>query len=152
MPEASSGVLTLSAVHRTHHRSLLIRLETDCNHGLESDQLKTLVGKMRAAHHSLSGAVSQRRKNPSYHSKNSHQPTNDFLTAVVELIAAAKSLLAWLDRTPLTSANDFTSTKSRIIQLCLELTSTVQKVSETPQVLDLLPVTRDLQGLQTLPV
>lgn len=33
-------------------------------------------------------------------------------------------------RTPLTSANDFTSTKSRIIQLCLELTSTVQKVSD----------------------
>lgn len=35
-----------------------------------------------------------------------------------------------LCRTPLTSANDFTSTKSKIIQLCLELTSTVQKVSE----------------------
>lgn len=35
-----------------------------------------------------------------------------------------------LSRTPLTGANDFTSTKSRIIQLCLELTSTVQKVSE----------------------
>ncbi|MEQ2194486.1 hypothetical protein XENOCAPTIV_030048, partial [Xenoophorus captivus] len=28
---------------------------------------------------------------------------------------------------PLTSPNDFTSTRSRIIQLCLELTSTVQK-------------------------
>lgn len=34
-----------------------------------------------------------------------------------------------LSRTPLTSGNNFTSTKSRIIQLCLELTSTVQKVS-----------------------
>lgn len=34
-------------------------------------------------------------------------------------------------RTPLSRAKDFTSTKSRIIQLCLELTSTVQKVSET---------------------
>ncbi|KAG7217885.1 hypothetical protein INR49_020800 [Caranx melampygus] len=117
-------------VSRVGHQELVLEavdLLCALNHGLESDQLKTLVGKMRAAHHSLSGAVSQRRKNPSYHSKNSHQPTNDFLTAVVELIAAAKSLLAWLDRTPLTSANDFTSTKSRIIQLCLELTSTVQK-------------------------
>lgn len=68
------------------------------NYGVESDNLKTLVGKMRAAHHSLNSAVSQRRKNPAYHSKISHQPSNEFLTAVVELIGAAKSLLAWLDR------------------------------------------------------
>lgn len=68
------------------------------NYGVESDNLKALVGKMRAAHHSLSGAVSQRRKNPAYHSKISHQPSNEFLMAVVELIGAAKSLLALLDR------------------------------------------------------
>lgn len=36
----------------------------------------------------------------------------------------------FLSRSPLTSPKDFTSIKSRIIQLCLELTSTVQKVSE----------------------
>lgn len=65
---------------------------------MESDNLKAVVGKMRAAHHNLSAAVSQRRKNPAYHSKISHQPSNQFLTAVVELIAAAKNLLAWLDR------------------------------------------------------
>ncbi|CAG14724.1 unnamed protein product, partial [Tetraodon nigroviridis] len=68
------------------------------NYGVESDNLKTVVGKMRAAHHNLSAAVCQRRKNPAYHSQVSHQPSNHFLTAVVELIAAAKSLLAWLDR------------------------------------------------------
>lgn len=68
------------------------------NYGVESDQLKTLVGRMRAAHHNLSGAVRQRRKNPAYHVKTSHQPSNEFLTAVVELIGAAKSLLSWLDR------------------------------------------------------
>lgn len=117
-------------VSRVGHQELVLEavdLLCALNYGVESDNLKTLVGKMRAAHHNLSSAVSQRRKNPAYHSKNSHQPSNEFLTAVVELIGAAKSLLAWLDRTPLTSANDFTSTKSRIIQLCLELTSTVQK-------------------------
>lgn len=37
-------------------------------------------------------------------------------------------------RTPLTSSNDFSATKSRIIQLCLELTSTVQKVSDAARV------------------
>ena len=68
------------------------------NYGVESDNLKTLVGKMRTAHHNLNSAVSQRRKNPTYHNKSSHQPSNEFLTAVVELIGAAKSLLAWLDR------------------------------------------------------
>uniref|UniRef100_A0A8P4FYV8 Connector enhancer of kinase suppressor of ras 3 n=1 Tax=Dicentrarchus labrax TaxID=13489 RepID=A0A8P4FYV8_DICLA len=117
-------------VSRVGHQELVLEavdLLCALNYGVESDNLKTLVGKMRVAHHSLSSAVMQRRKNPAYHSKISHQPSNEFLTAVVELIGAAKSLLAWLDRTPLTSANDFTSTKSRIIQLCLELTSTVQK-------------------------
>ncbi|XP_043962916.1 connector enhancer of kinase suppressor of ras 3-like isoform X2 [Gambusia affinis] len=82
---------------------------------------------MRAAHRNLSGAVTQRRKNPAYQNKNSHQPSNQFLSAVVELIAAAKSLLAWLDRSPVTSPSDFTATRSTIIQLGLELTSTVQK-------------------------
>ncbi|TKS76178.1 Connector enhancer of kinase suppressor of ras 3 [Collichthys lucidus] len=132
-------------VSRVGHQELVLEavdLLCALNYGVESDNLKTLVGKMRTAHHSLSSAVSQRRKNPAYHSKISHQPSNEFLTAVVELIGAAKNLLAWLDRsphcnktnnpsclsrTPLTSANDFTSTKGRIIQLCLELTSTVQK-------------------------
>ncbi|XP_042359895.1 connector enhancer of kinase suppressor of ras 3 [Plectropomus leopardus] len=117
-------------VSRVGHQELVLEavdLLCALNYGVEKDNLKTLVGKMRAAHHNLNSAVTQRRKNPAYHSKISHQPSNEFLTAVVELIGAAKSLLAWLDRTPLTSANDFTSTKSRIIQLCLELTSTVQK-------------------------
>ncbi|XP_041815339.1 connector enhancer of kinase suppressor of ras 3 [Chelmon rostratus] len=122
-------LLSLGVTRVGHQELVLEAVDLLCalNYGVESDNLKTLVGKMRAAHHSLSSAVSQRRKNPAYHSKISHQPSNEFLTAVVELIGAAKSLLAWLDRTPLTSANDFTSTKSRIIQLCLELTSTVQK-------------------------
>ncbi|KAF1376981.1 hypothetical protein PFLUV_G00217140 [Perca fluviatilis] len=122
-------LLSLGMARVGHQELLLEAVDLLCalNYGVEKDNLKTLVGKMRAAHHNLNSSVSQRRKNPAYHCKISHQPSNEFLTAVVELIGAAKSLLAWLDRTPLTSANDFTSTKSRIIQLCLELTSTVQK-------------------------
>uniref|UniRef100_A0A8C9X8B2 Cnksr family member 3 n=1 Tax=Sander lucioperca TaxID=283035 RepID=A0A8C9X8B2_SANLU len=122
-------LLSLGMARVGHQELVLEAVDLLCalNYGVEKDNLKTLVGKMRAAHHNLNSSVSQRRKNPAYHCKISHQPSNEFLTAVVELIGAAKSLLAWLDRTPLTSANDFTSTKSRIIQLCLELTSTVQK-------------------------
>ncbi|TNM94453.1 hypothetical protein fugu_017212 [Takifugu bimaculatus] len=122
-------LLSLGVMRVGHQELILEAVDLLCalNYGVESDNLKAVVGKMRAAHHNLSGAVSQRRKNPAYHNKISHQPSNGFLTAVVELIAAAKSLLAWLDRTPLSGTNDFTSTKSRIVQLCLELTSTVQK-------------------------
>uniref|UniRef100_A0AAX7UMA2 Cnksr family member 3 n=1 Tax=Astatotilapia calliptera TaxID=8154 RepID=A0AAX7UMA2_ASTCA len=122
-------LLSLGVARVGHQELILEALDLLCalNYGVESDNLKTLVGKMRTAHHNLSSAVTQRRKNPAYHSKNSNQPTNEFLTAVVELIGTAKNLLAWLDRTPLSSANDFTSTKGKIIQLCLELTSTVQK-------------------------
>uniref|UniRef100_I3KQZ6 Uncharacterized protein n=1 Tax=Oreochromis niloticus TaxID=8128 RepID=I3KQZ6_ORENI len=122
-------LLSLGVARVGHQELILEAVDLLCalNYGVESDNLKTLVGKMRTAHHNLSSAVTQRRKNPAYHSKNSNQPTNEFLTAVVELIGTAKNLLAWLDRTPLSSASDFTSTKGKIIQLCLELTSTVQK-------------------------
>ena len=68
------------------------------NYGVETDNLKTLVGCMRAATNNLHNSASERRKNPCYDGKNSHKPPNDFLTAVAELIAAAKSLLGWLDR------------------------------------------------------
>lgn len=143
-------LLSLGIARVGHQELVLEAVDLLCalNYGVESDNLKTLVGKMRAAHHNLNGAVSQRRKNPAYHNKNSHQPSNEFLTAVVELIAAAKSLLAWLDRTPLTSANDFTSTKSRIIQLCLELTSTVQKDCTVYEMEEkILEVSRALNGI-----
>ncbi|XP_029281680.1 connector enhancer of kinase suppressor of ras 3-like [Cottoperca gobio] len=122
-------LLSLGLSRVGHQELVLEAVDLLCalNFGVEKDNLKTLVGKMRAAHSNLNSAVSERRKNPAYHSKISHQPSNEFLTAVVQLIGAAKSLLSWLDRTPLTSTNDFTATKSKIIQLCLELTSTVQK-------------------------
>ncbi|XP_074541801.1 connector enhancer of kinase suppressor of ras 3-like isoform X1 [Halichoeres trimaculatus] len=136
---------------RVGHQELMqeaVDLLCALNYGVESDNLKTLVGKMRAAHHNLNSAVTQRRKNPVYNSKISHQPSNEFLTAVMELIGAAKSLLGWLDRTPLTSANDFTSTKSRIIQLCLELTSTVQKDCTVYEIEEkILEVSRALNGI-----
>uniref|UniRef100_A0A3B4C027 Cnksr family member 3 n=1 Tax=Pygocentrus nattereri TaxID=42514 RepID=A0A3B4C027_PYGNA len=118
------------AVSRIGHQELILEavdLLCALNYGVETDNLKTLVGRMRAASYNLHNCTSERRKNPSYDSSSSSKPPNEFLTAVVELIGAAKSMLAWLDRTPLTGITDFTSTKNRIIQLCLELTTTVQK-------------------------
>ncbi|KAJ4939060.1 hypothetical protein JOQ06_028523, partial [Pogonophryne albipinna] len=97
------------------------------NFGVETDNLKILVVRMRAATNSLHMATSDRRKSPAYDGSISRKPPNDFLTSVVELIGAAKSLLAWLDRTPLAGISDFTATKNKIIQLCLELTTTVQQ-------------------------
>ncbi|KAG7276597.1 hypothetical protein CRUP_024318 [Coryphaenoides rupestris] len=82
---------------------------------------------MRAATNSLHMSTSERRRSVAYEGGVSSKPPNDFLTCVVELIGAAKSLLAWLDRTPLSGISDFTSTKNKIIQLCLDLTTTVQQ-------------------------
>uniref|UniRef100_A0A673B2W9 Cnksr family member 3 n=1 Tax=Sphaeramia orbicularis TaxID=375764 RepID=A0A673B2W9_9TELE len=131
-------------VARVGHQELILEAvdllcalvsERHTNYGVESDQLKTLVGKMRVAHHS----PEQRRHT------NSHQPPTDFLTAVVELIGAAKGLLGW---TPVTSPNDLTSTKSRIIPLCLELTSTVQKDCTVYEMEEkILEVSRALNGI-----
>lgn len=117
-------------VARIGHQELVLEavdLLCALNYGVETDNLKTLVVRMRAATNSLHMATSDRRKSPAYDGSASRKPPNDFLTSVVELIGAAKSLLAWLDRTPLTGISDFTVTKNKIIQLCLELTTTVQQ-------------------------
>ncbi|XP_061698917.1 connector enhancer of kinase suppressor of ras 3-like isoform X2 [Syngnathoides biaculeatus] len=117
-------------VARIGHQELVLEavdLLCALNYGVETDNLKNLVVRMRAATNSLHMATSDRRKSPVYDGSASRKPPNDFLTCVVELIGAAKSLLAWLDRTPLTGISDFTATKNKIIQLCLELTTTVQQ-------------------------
>lgn len=136
-------------VARVGHQELVLEavdLLCSLNQGVEADFLQTLVGKMRTAHQNLSGAVTQRRKNPAYQNKNSHQPSNEFLSAVVELIAAAKSLLAWLDRC--SASSELKATRSRIIQLCLELTSTVQKDCSVFQMEEkILEVSQALNGV-----
>ncbi|KAB5562295.1 hypothetical protein PHYPO_G00016250 [Pangasianodon hypophthalmus] len=117
-------------VARIGHQELVLEavdLLCALNYGVETDNLKNLVVRMRAASNNLHISTSERRKIPSYDGNTSHKPPNEFLTSVVELIGAAKSLLTWLDRTPLTGISDFTSTKNKIIQLCLELTTTVQQ-------------------------
>ncbi|KAM6912723.1 connector enhancer of kinase suppressor of ras 3-like [Xenentodon cancila] len=117
-------------VARIGHQELVLEavdLLCALNYGVETDNLKNLVVRMRAATNSLHMATADRRRSPAYDGSISRKPPNDFLTSVVELIGAAKSLLAWLDRTPLTGISDFTATKNKIIQLCLELTTTVQQ-------------------------
>ncbi|KAL4624056.1 connector enhancer of kinase suppressor of ras 3-like [Arapaima gigas] len=117
-------------VTRIGHQELVLEavdLLCALNYGVETDILKNLVVRMRTASSNLRGFTSERRRSPTYDGRTSRKPPNEFLTAVVELIGAAKSLLAWLDRTPLTGISDFTSTKNKIIQLCLDLTTTVQQ-------------------------
>ncbi|KAM4724480.1 connector enhancer of kinase suppressor of ras 3-like [Anableps anableps] len=117
-------------VARIGHQELVLEavdLLCALNYGVETDNLKNLVVRMRAATNSLHIATNDRRKSPLSEGSMTRKPPNDFLTSVVELIGAAKSLLAWLDRTPLTGISDFTATKNKIIQLCLELTTTVQQ-------------------------
>ncbi|TSO25236.1 Connector enhancer of kinase suppressor of ras 3 [Bagarius yarrelli] len=117
-------------VTRIGHQELVLEavdLLCALNYGVETDNLKNLVVRMRAASNNLHISTSERRKILGYDSNTAHKPPNEFLTSVVDLIGAAKSLLTWLDRTPLTGISDFTSTKNKIIQLCLELTTTVQQ-------------------------
>uniref|UniRef100_A0A8C9RH05 Connector enhancer of kinase suppressor of ras 3-like n=1 Tax=Scleropages formosus TaxID=113540 RepID=A0A8C9RH05_SCLFO len=117
-------------VTRIGHQELVLEavdLLCALNYGVETDILKNLVVRMRAASGDVRAYASERRGSPSYDGRTSRKPPNEFLTSVVELIGAAKSLLAWLDRTPLTGISDFTTTKNKIIQLCLDLTTTVQQ-------------------------
>uniref|UniRef100_W5NJN1 Uncharacterized protein n=1 Tax=Lepisosteus oculatus TaxID=7918 RepID=W5NJN1_LEPOC len=117
-------------VTRIGHQELVLEavdLLCALNYGLETSNLKDLVAKMRASANNLQNSTASRRRSPAYDGTASRKPPNEFLTSVVELIGTAKALLAWLDRTPLTGISDFSSTKNKIIQLCLDLTTTVQK-------------------------
>lgn len=136
---------------RVGHQELILEavdLLCALNCGVETDNLKSLVGKMRATSNNLHNCASERRRNPSYDGGSPSKPPNKFLTAVVELIGAAKAMLAWLDRTPLTGISDFASTKNKIIQLCLELTTTVQKDCTVFEMEEkILEVSRVLTGI-----
>ncbi|XP_038624999.1 connector enhancer of kinase suppressor of ras 3 isoform X2 [Tachyglossus aculeatus] len=117
-------------ITRIGHQELVLEavdLLCALNYGLETDNMKNLVLKLRACSNNLQNYISSRRKSSVYDGNSSRKPPNEFLTSVVELIGAAKALLAWLDRTPFTGITDFSVTKNKIIQLCLDLTTTVQK-------------------------
>ncbi|MEE6475349.1 hypothetical protein FKM82_010723 [Ascaphus truei] len=110
--------------------------------------MKNLVLKLRAASNNLQNYIGNRRKSVSYDGNVSRKPPNDFLTSVVELIGSAKALLAWLDRTPFTGITDFSATKNKIIQLCLDLTTTVQQESSVAEMEDkVLNVSKVLNGI-----
>ncbi|KAM6180759.1 connector enhancer of kinase suppressor of ras 3 isoform 2-T2 [Erethizon dorsatum] len=118
-------------VTRIGHQELVLEavdLLCALNYGLETDNMKNLVLKLRASSNNLQNHISSRRKSPAYDGNTSHKPPNELLTSVMELIGAAKTLLAWLDRAPFTGITDFSVTKNKIIQLCLDLTTAVQKV------------------------
>lgn len=88
-------------VTRIGHQELVLEavdLLCALNYGLETDNMKNLVLKLRASSHNLQNYISSRRKSPAYDGNTSRKPPNEFLTSVVELIGAAKALLAWLDR------------------------------------------------------
>lgn len=88
-------------VTRIGHQELVLEavdLLCALNYGLETDNMKNLVLKLRASSHNLQNYISSRRKSPAYDGNTSRKAPNEFLTSVVELIGAAKALLAWLDR------------------------------------------------------
>ncbi|KAM9798288.1 connector enhancer of kinase suppressor of ras 3-like [Neosynchiropus ocellatus] len=122
-------LLSLGLTRVGHQELMLEAVDLLCalNWGVRSEQLRRVVAQMRAAHRGLTAAVSQRQKCPDRHVQPPHRPSNQFLTAVVELVGTAKSLLAWMDRSSAAASDSVSDSKSRIIRLCLELTSTVQK-------------------------
>uniref|UniRef100_A0A452RPW0 CNKSR family member 3 n=1 Tax=Ursus americanus TaxID=9643 RepID=A0A452RPW0_URSAM len=138
-------------VTRIGHQELVLEavdLLCALNYGLETDNMKNLVLKLRASSHNLQNYISSRRKSPAYDGNTSHKPPNEFLTSVVELIGAAKALLAWLDRAPFTGITDFSVAKNKIIQLCLDLTTTVQKDCLVAEMEDkVLTVVKVLNGI-----
>uniref|UniRef100_A0AAY4ADF7 Connector enhancer of kinase suppressor of ras 2 n=1 Tax=Denticeps clupeoides TaxID=299321 RepID=A0AAY4ADF7_9TELE len=117
-------------VSRIGHQELILEavdLLCALNYGLETENLKTLSHKLNASAKNLQNFITGRRRSGHYDGRTTRKLPNDFLTSVVDLIAAAKSLLAWLDRSPFTSVTDYSVTRNSVIQLCLELTTIVQQ-------------------------
>ncbi|XP_042312586.1 connector enhancer of kinase suppressor of ras 3 isoform X2 [Sceloporus undulatus] len=138
-------------ITRIGHQELVLEavdLLCALNYGLETDNMKNLVLKLRASSNNLQNYIGSRRKSSNYDGNTSRKPPNEFLTSVVELIGAAKALLTWLDRTPFTGIADFSMTKNKIIQLCLDLTTTVQKDCLVAEMEDkVLSVSKVLNGI-----
>nr|XP_033804405.1 connector enhancer of kinase suppressor of ras 2 isoform X3 [Geotrypetes seraphini] len=117
-------------VSRIGHQELILEavdLLCALNYGLETENLKTLSHKLNASAKNLQNFITGRRRSGHYDGKSSRKLPNDFLTSVVDLIGAAKSLLAWLDRSPFAAVTDYSVTRNNVIQLCLELTTIVQQ-------------------------
>uniref|UniRef100_A0AAY4A9Z9 Connector enhancer of kinase suppressor of Ras 2b n=1 Tax=Denticeps clupeoides TaxID=299321 RepID=A0AAY4A9Z9_9TELE len=117
-------------VSRIGHQELILEavdLLCALNYGLETENLKTLSHKLNASAKNLQNFITGRRRGGHYDGRATRKLPNDFLTSVVDLIAAAKSLLAWLDRSPFAAVADYSMTRNNVIQLCLELTTIVQQ-------------------------
>uniref|UniRef100_A0A3Q3AP21 Connector enhancer of kinase suppressor of Ras 2b n=1 Tax=Kryptolebias marmoratus TaxID=37003 RepID=A0A3Q3AP21_KRYMA len=123
-------------VSRIGHQELILEavdLLCALNYGLETENLKTLSHKLSASAKNLQNFITGRRRSGQYDGRATRKLPNDFLTSVVDLIAAAKSLLAWLDRleprwlSPFAAVADYSVTRNNVIQLCLELTTIVQQ-------------------------
>ncbi|XP_077205234.1 connector enhancer of kinase suppressor of ras 3 isoform X3 [Paroedura picta] len=139
---SSSWRLWISSVHWSVNR---VNVK---NYGLETDNMKSLVLKLRASSNNLQNYIGSRRKSSNYDGNTLRKPPNEFLTSVVELIGSAKALLTWLDRTPFTGIADFSTTKNKIIQLCLDLTTTVQKDCHVAEMEDkVISVAKILNGI-----
>ncbi|KAM9337664.1 connector enhancer of kinase suppressor of ras 2 [Symphorus nematophorus] len=117
-------------VSRIGHQELILEavdLLCALNSGLETESVRTLAHKLGASAKNLQNFISGRRRSSQSESRSSRRLPNDLLTSVVDLITAAKSLLAWLDRSPFAAVADYSVTRSNVIQLCLELTTIVQQ-------------------------
>ncbi|XP_056649332.1 connector enhancer of kinase suppressor of ras 2 isoform X28 [Monodelphis domestica] len=138
-------------VTRIGHQELILEavdLLCALNYGLETENLKTLSHKLNASAKNLQNFIIGRRRSGHYDGRTSRKLPNDFLTSVVDLIGAAKSLLAWLDRSPFAAVTDYSLTRNSVIQLCLELTTIVQQdctVYETEN--KILHVCKTLSGV-----
>ncbi|XP_048885620.1 connector enhancer of kinase suppressor of ras 2 isoform X1 [Brienomyrus brachyistius] len=138
-------------VTRIGHQELILEavdLLCALNYGLETENLRTLSHKLNSSAKNLQNFITGRRRGGHYDGRASRRLPNDFLTSVVDLIGAAKNLLAWLDRSPFVSVTEYSLLKNNIVQLCLELTTIVQQdctVYETEN--KILHVCKTLSGI-----
>ncbi|XP_036435911.1 connector enhancer of kinase suppressor of ras 2 [Colossoma macropomum] len=138
-------------VTRIGHQELILEavdLLCALNYGLETENLRSLSHKLNASAKNLQNFITGRRRGGHYDGRVSRRLPNDFLTSVVDLIGAAKNLLAWLDRSPFVSVTEYSVLKNNIVQLCLELTTIVQQdctVYETEN--KILHVCKTLSGI-----
>ncbi|XP_078268744.1 connector enhancer of kinase suppressor of ras 2 [Rhinoraja longicauda] len=138
-------------VTRIGHQELILEavdLLCALNYGLETENLRTLSHKLNASAKNLQNFITGRRRSGHYDGRASRRLPNDFLTSVVDLIGAAKSLLAWLDRSPFVSVMEYSLLKNNIVQLCLELTTIVQQDSTVYETENkILHVCKTLSGI-----
>ncbi|XP_070568295.1 connector enhancer of kinase suppressor of ras 2-like [Ptychodera flava] len=143
----------LGVVKIGHQEILFQSLSLLCglNFGLENENLQYLSLALSCKANNLKSLIKCNKfctHFQRFNEANSKMLPNDVLKLVSEVVIATRTLVSWLDRSPFSRQDHFRKLRKEIVQLGLELTTSVQMDSSASDIEDaILPVSVEIVDL-----